>query len=580
DEFVAELDKIRARARGNTRKELMQLLLMALEREEMVTHAYRAALIEERLERMPVPEEVRRLIRHAMLWVWADEDMHVVYTRGALMRVGNFWLKNRAMMSQAAGAIGGWAASVVQHVRFWDAPFSWCWARVVTGLGKLTGKVPKEVRQHLRYGAFRDFCLFNVEAEDTAAVCWERIVDLARSSDLYEPRQIEDIERVVFDENRHSRVFKIFAEALDENDALKSGHTAESIAAQVREVSVYFLPREMRGLNPTADPLGSGGELWALEDTAEPAKSGKFAHFQQLLDTCDLEARLASRTAQLGKAPAEMRVVIKASFMMGYHRADTSPISDPESLHLLGVWLAERGYTDVVLLDAENIYDRFYANRDVETVADYFGIQSPHFRVVNASQAQVQHAYARGMGAYGVSRHWKEADFRLTFGKLRSHPTELVMLSIANLEWLGGRCEEFIFIDRQADRRTTTMMILDEFPPHYALVEAYDDCPDGLVGIMGCKRPKSPRRHYAGADALSLDLLIVQHLGLPALPRGCTLAAARHWFGDWAPEATLHGTNLPIPQWRNPTRNRLWGILSLLSFPVYVFFSRRGSLFV
>lgn len=42
------------------------------------------------------------------------------------------------------------------------------------------GRVPKEVSRHLRYRSFRDFCLFNVDAEKTAWLCWKRLIELTR----------------------------------------------------------------------------------------------------------------------------------------------------------------------------------------------------------------------------------------------------------------------------------------------------------------------------------------------------------------------------------------------------------------
>ncbi len=73
---------------------------------------------------------------------------------------------------------------------------------------------------------------------------------------------------------------------------------------------------------------------------------------------------------------------------------------------------------------------------------------------------------------------------------------EGVSLAIGNLEGTGARCDEFFFAERQAHRDTALMMLLDAFPPHFSLLDGYDQAPDGLVGIMGCPRPKSPRRPW------------------------------------------------------------------------------------
>ena len=38
-------------------------------------------------------------------------------------------------------------------------------AAPAAAVGPLAGQVPRDVRRHLRYDPFRDYCLFNVDAE-------------------------------------------------------------------------------------------------------------------------------------------------------------------------------------------------------------------------------------------------------------------------------------------------------------------------------------------------------------------------------------------------------------------------------
>src|SRR5918912_2289454 len=114
--FQRELAAVRRRYAGRPRREMVHLFLLALEREELVSVAYREALIVRRLRRMPVEPAVRELIRHAMLWAWKDEEMHAVYIRGAILRLGTPSLRVRALARQAVGAIGGWSSSIRQHV--------------------------------------------------------------------------------------------------------------------------------------------------------------------------------------------------------------------------------------------------------------------------------------------------------------------------------------------------------------------------------------------------------------------------------------------------------------------------------
>jgi uncharacterized protein (DUF362 family) len=192
----------------------------------------------------------------------------------------------------------------------------------------------------------------------------------------------------------------------------------------------------------------------------------------------------------------------------------------------------------------------------------------------------VPHVYQRGLAQYTVGRTWREADFRISFGKLRSHPIEMVHLALGNLEWVGGRCDEYIFPERQAHRETSVMMLLDAFPPHFALLDGYDQAADGLVGMMGCPRPPSPRRLYAGADALAVDLVAGRHLGLKDPQESRILNTARQWFGDPAGRIRVAGPDEPVPGWRSPYHSDLSTLLSFFAYPVYQFGSGRGALFV
>jgi uncharacterized protein (DUF362 family) len=266
--------------------------------------------------------------------------------------------------------------------------------------------------------------------------------------------------------------------------------------------------------------------------------------------------------------------------MLGYDRRDTSLITDPELLDGLAHFLCDLGCRDIAVIEARNIYDQFFQRRSVREVADYFGIHSPYYRLVDGSEEQVPHAYFRGMVQYSVARTWKDADFRITFGKMRSHPVELAYLTVGNVEWMGGRCDEFIFAERQAQRETAIMMLLDEFPPHFALLDAYDSAADGLLGVMGCPRPKRPLRLYAGADALAVDIVAARHMHMQDPRDSSVLRAACHWFGDPRPQITVFGTDQPLAEWKDPYHNELSAMLSFLAFPVYVMGSGRGSMFL
>ncbi len=575
EQFVQELDRWREKYRGRPRAEIVHLLLLALEREAIVAVAYRDYMLTRRVRAMPLPGEVQELIRHAMIWAWKDEEMHAIYIRGVIFKLGSTSLRFRALFRQMSGVAGGWAGSVQQHRRWSSAPLSRSLATFITWAGIVTGQVPPEVLKYLRYGSFRAFCLFNIDAEKTAGLSYQRMLEILPG--FAAPEIIEDFRRIAEDEARHTRIFEILAAAVDEQDRLAPGVTAKSLRQQIGAIGEVFLPRAQRSTMSAANPTGSGGRVWVMQgSTAEE----KIPLFRRLLDEAGLSERLAERARAAGKPVQDLRIAIKVTFMLGYHRKDPSPITDPVLVKELARYLHELGCRDIAVVEARNIYDRFFQNRSVEQVAQYFDLISPDFRVVDLTDEQVPYAYYRGLAQYSVGRTWKDADFRITFGKLRSHPTDMVYLSIGNLEGMGARCDEFFFSERQSHRDTAIMMLLNDFPAHVAMLDGYDTAPDGLLGMMGSPRPRVPRRLYAGGDPLAVDIVAARHIGLRE-PHGSTmLRTACYWFGDPSTHIKVIGPDEPISGWRDAYHNEWSTLLSLVAYPVYEFGSGRGALFV
>jgi uncharacterized protein (DUF362 family) len=576
DEFVRELAEHRERYAGRPDKEMVQLWLMALEREQIVAVGYDDELIRRRLDATPLPAAVRDLVRHALIWAWKDEEMHAIYIRGALLRSSGLFLRGLTFVQQWAGAVGGWVSSVRQNVRWREAPFSRALATLIAWAGLATGKVSRAVRKQLRYHSFRDFCLFNIEAEQTAALAWHRLAEIA-SADPKRAIEAHAFRRMAADEERHARIFELFAGALAPSDELAPGHTPGSLAEAIGEVGEVFLPRDLRRRLVAGNPLGGGGRV--VVTRGQPS-SDKRALFRRTLDDAGLPALVRERARAAGKDVGALSVAIKPTFMLAYHRRDLSVVTDPELLAELARYLHDLGARHVAVVEAPNIYDRFYRHRSVAEVARYLGIEEGRFRLVDASDEQEPHSYVRGMAQHSICRTWQRADLRISFAKMRSHPIEMAYLSVANVESLGARNDDYLFSDRQAHRDAALMTVMSDFPPHFALIDAFDLAADGLVGIMGCPRPRTPRRLYAGADAIAVDIVAARHMGVESPASFPLLRAACYWFGDPTDRIQVEGDDTPIPGWRGPYSTEISTLLSFLASPVYELGSGRGALFV
>ena len=577
EEFQRELAAVRKACANNPRRELILLFLLALEREELVSIGYRESLMQQRIAAMPVADNVKELLRHVLIWIWKDEEMHTIYIRGAILKLGGWRLRTQAFLSQAAGGIGGWAGSVLQHSRWSRAPLSRLTATIVTAIGGLVGKVPRDVKQHLQFGPFRNFCEFNIDAEQTAAVCWYRIAELAASQPDLDKQLARDFKRVAEDEDRHCKVFEILATALTDHDTLAENQSVESLIEQIREVGEEFLPREQRRIADTENPIGSGQNVLVLRSAHRDEKR---VLFRRLLHECGLRDAISQRATFLNQPIEQLKIAIKPTFMLGYDRKDLSPLTAPVLVDDLAAFLRELGCSDIALVEGRNIYDHFFQHRTVSEVAEYFGIRSENYRIVDTEEDQVQHQYSRGMAQYTIAKTWRDADFRISFPKLRSHPIEMALLCVGNIEWVGGRCDEYLFLERQADRATAVMMLLNDFPPHFGIIDAFENIPDGLVGVMGCRKPIHPMRFYAGPDALAVDTVALRQIGVEQFEASSLLRSTAQWFGGATNRIKVIGEDSPIENWRGPYHNELRSLLSIMAYPVYVMGSGRGSLFV
>jgi hypothetical protein len=562
------LARWRSRYRGRPERERRRLWLLALEREQLVGVAYRERAIAQRVARMPLDAEVRHLVRRALVWVWQDEEMHAAYVRGVLLHHASGWMRGLTYGEQLYGALSGWASATDQHLHLRERPLAVALARTLTLGGLLTGQLSSALRQELDYGPFRKFCRLNVELERSAALCWARIVELAETED-----EREAAEQIADDERRHGQVFALLARALGDDDRLRPGWTRDVVVDELRSVGEWFLPGRDRAAAVRPGRFATGAPVFVERGSSSPDKR---ASLRRVLDRAGLAELITSKAA----AGRPLRAAVKTAFMLGYDRHDRSTVVDPILVEELALYLVDHGVAEVAVLEAPTLYDRYYEHRSVAEVARYFGFESPAYHVVDCSRDQVPFAYLRGAAQSCISSTWRTADVRLVLAKLRTNPSELGHLCLSSLEGLGERQDRYVFSDRQLHYRMATMMVIDAYAPDLGVVDAFEDAAQGPFGVMACRHPVSPRRVYAGADALSVDTVVLRDMGVPDPLLSPMIRMATYWFDAPEDAATVVGGGGPIPGFRHPYHSGISTALSTAAYPVYVYGSGAGRLFV
>lgn len=536
--------------------EFQRLSMLALEREQLVSYAYREDILGERLDNLVAPRDVIEVMRHAFVQVWRDEEAHTALIRGALVG-GNRPVTGlvRATVEQTAGWLAGWSSALKHHVPRSAAPLR---SLLVDGLAqsaRLIGKLSPDLREELKPKSFREFCRYNIDAEDTAELCWERLVELERQLGGGDVAVFQRIKR---EEREHGDVFKVVASVLDEHDWLHRGVTADGLAEELRSIAHRFAPIEA-GAEARRSTFGSGAPVHVVDANRRTRR-------QAISDAVDLLGDVSGRS-----------VAIQASWMMGYSQHDPSSIIDPEALDLLVDELIARGANPTVL-EAENLYSEIFLGRTVEAVAEHFGI-APACPIVDSHAEVVEIDEPPVLGPSGISRVWVDADLRISMVRLRSHPREALHATTANLESLIPDATGNVFWRRRYDHSVAALTVAMTHPPDLAIIDAWADCPDGLFGLMAGRHVVHPGRLYASTDAMACDLIAMRHTGSARSVTSATLRRAIELFGDPRPHIEVVGTDDAINDWVSPHDNVVSGLLADLSYPVFAYLSRSGALF-
>lgn len=546
---------------------LARLILLALEREQIAAVAYSEEMVTQRIESLPVDEEVRELVRRVVKWTHRDEALHAQYMRGVLLQsLPQMSGPHRAVATasvisrQVVGSVSGWVTAVSHH----HDPEAWGLRKFVSRaaieLGRLAGRIPEGLEDELSYRGFRRFCLLNVALEETAVLSYQRTMEL-----LDDPTQIDAFGRILDDEKRHARVFAVLADAFDDDDQLRPGVSIQQLTEAVREISPWFLPAASRAQQ---HPNFGRGSLVHVE-RGQPGQLVE--SFEAAIERAGLEALVRANPGP---------VAVRCHFMLGYHRDDLSNVVHPEAMEALARRLRSWGATDVAVVETPMAYDRFFANRSVAEVAEYFGFSSPLYRVVDVSEDARDMRFARGLVSTKVSAAWADASLRIVLSKLRGDPAEVAHLSLASFCGIGERTDEHLYTDRLVDHRTAALMVLDVAPPDFAIVDAWAPVADGPLGVMGCNKPSDLRRFYAGADAFSVDAAVFADMGFPDPKASEMVRVADQWFGSGSHPVEVAGAPGPMENFRAPQRNAWYRFISASAAPIYFHLSGRGRLFV
>jgi hypothetical protein len=215
----------------------------------------------------------------------------------------------------------------------------------------------------------------------------------------------------------------------------------------------------------------------------------KFALLDQVVLESGFWDVLERHFAASSKRKPDFRVVIKPKFMFMHAKRDISSYTDPTLVEALVDRIVARGFTNVTLVEAQSTYGNYYKNREVHKVAEYIGYSAnKNYRIVDLTQEMVPFDYGGRLGRHFVGPTWRDADFRVSFAKNKTHMFCNYTLTLKNIYGtlpLQNKLKEY-HGKREYDWPTIESM--KHFPVHFGFIDAIWSA-DGQFGVIVDPKP-------------------------------------------------------------------------------------------
>ncbi len=275
----------------------------------------------------------------------------------------------------------------------------------------------------------------------------------------------------------------------------------------------------------------------------------KYAALDGALDAAGFDALLEERLTASGKARSSFLVAIKPNFLFAYDKRDVSTYTDPELVHHLVRRIRQRGFDTIRVVEAQSTYGEFFDRRSVAEMAEYLGFDgSAGYQVVDMTlDADEQRDLGPALGVHPVSKVWREADFRISFAKNKTHAYAYYSLTLKNIYGALPLANKFKEYHCGRGIYATTIEYLRAFPVHFGIIDAWLSA-DGPFGVFADPAPNRTETVIAGSDLVAVDWVGASKMGIdPMISTYMQLAVEA--FGK--PAIRLEGDANPYRPWLN-----------------------------
>ena len=275
----------------------------------------------------------------------------------------------------------------------------------------------------------------------------------------------------------------------------------------------------------------------------------KFVALDEVFNETGFDGLVEEHLAATAKSKADFFIVIKPNFMFAYNKRDRTTFTDPELVGHLVKRLRAAGFENIAVVEAQSTYGEYFDKRSVEEMAQYLGFDGEAgYEIIDMTEDAVdRQEFGPHLGEHPVSSSWRDADFRISFAKNKTHAYSYYTLTLKNIYGALPLANKFKEYHCNRDIYHTTIEYLTAFPVHYGLIDAYISA-DGPFGIFADTRPNLTYTIIGGADLVAVDWVGASKMGIdPMISKHMRLAVQT--FGK--PEIHLKGDSSLYRPWLN-----------------------------
>ncbi len=257
----------------------------------------------------------------------------------------------------------------------------------------------------------------------------------------------------------------------------------------------------------------------------------KIITMQKIMEVSHFKNNVESAFKASGKSRNDFFIVIKPNIMTASIYQDSSPVyTDPQLVEYLCTYLMDLGFLKIAVAESRNVYDYSYQRRSVNAVAKMVGYsEEKGYAIEDLSEQKESFDYGGKLGRHSVGRAWRDADYRISFAKNKTHWQCYYTGCMKNTygclpEW--DKMKHYHGKDREFFQ--CCILNLESFSVHFGFLDAWVSG-DGFSGHVRDAKPNQTKTIFASSNILALDWVMGEKMGIDPNLNNVIQEALRFW---------------------------------------------------